>query len=335
MALALPVRRFVRKKWGILILLLLIIAGILYSYGAAPLITVAVLSSALRQSTPLVLGALCGLMCERSGVMNIGIEGQMLMAAFVAFLVHVWSGSLILGLTAGLTAGALTGLLFALMAVSMKMDQIISGTIVNILAFGLTGYCYPTGLSGVGKFKIFSVPVLSEIPLAGPVLFRMTPIVLVSIGLVFVSHYFLFRTKWGLRTRAAGEHPKAAAVMGVRVKGIRYAALVAGGSLAGLAGVFLSLESVGIFERGMTNGRGFIALAVMIFGKWTPMGAWGAALFFGLSLAVQTQLQFDRIVSIPHQFTGMLPYLITILVLAVFIRRSRPPAALGVPFEKE
>lgn len=314
---------------------ILLLSIILYSYWISPLVTVAILTSALRQSTPLALGALCGLICERSGVMNIGIEGQMLLAAFFGFLVNVWTGSLLLGVLSGLAAGLLTSIIFALMSVSMKMDQIICGTIVNLLAAGLTGYFYPTGINATGKLKAYAFPVLSELPLVGPVLFRVSPIVFSTIVLVFLVHFLLFFTQWGLRTRAVGEHPRAADTMGINVNIVRFHNIIIGGFLAGLAGAFLSLEAVGVFERGMTNGRGFIALAVMIFGKWTPIGAWGAALLFGLALAVQTQLQFDQVLSIPHQFTGMLPYLITIIVLAIFIKRNRPPGSLGVPYEKK
>jgi simple sugar transport system permease protein len=221
------------------------------------------------------------------------------------------------------------------MSVTLKIDQIISGTVINIMAFGLTGYFYQFGMNAAGKLKAIKIPLLSEIPLFGPVLFTVSPIALSAILLVFVFHYLLFHTRWGLRTRATGEHPKAAETMGVNVFLVRYTRVIAGGGLAGLAGAFLSLEAVGAFERGMTNGRGFIALAVMIFGKWTPLGAWGASLLFGLSSAVQTQLQFGGEINIPHQFTGMLPYLITIVVLAIFVRRNRPPAAIGIPYEKE
>jgi len=329
------VRGFFKTKVIFVVLGISILSMILCSYLISPLATVAVLSSALRQSTPLILGAMCGLLCERSGVMNIGIEGQMLISAFWGFLIYVWTGSLLLGVFSGLVAGAITGVFFALMSVSMKMDQIICGTVMNILAIGLTGYFYPVGMSAAGKIKTYAVPVLSEIPLIGPVLFKLSPIVFISICLVFLVHYFLFYARLGLRIRAAGEHPKAADTMGINVYTVRYTSIIIGGCLAGLAGVFLSLEAVGAFERGMTNGRGFIALAVMIFGKWTPIGAWGAALLFGLSLAVQTQLQFDQVLTIPHQFIGMLPYLITIVVLAVFVRRNRPPASLGIPYEKE
>jgi simple sugar transport system permease protein len=314
---------------------LFLLIGVLCCYASIPVITISVLASAVRQSTPLVLGALCGLLCERSGVMNIGIEGQMLVAAFTGFLVNVWTGSLAMAVLTGLAAGAFSGFLLAFMSVTLKIDQIIGGTVINIMAFGLTGYFYQVGMSAVGKLKIFKIPLLSEIPLIGPVLFTITPIALSAILFVFVFHYLLFYTRWGLRTRATGEHPKAADTMGVNVFLVRYTRVIIGGGLAGLAGTFLSLEAVGAFERGMTNGRGFIALAILIFGKWTPLGAWGAALLFGLSTAVQTQLQFGGKMNIPHQFTGMLPYLITIAVLAFFVRRNRPPAAIGIPYEKE
>jgi len=176
---------------------------------------------------------------------------------------------------------------------------------------------------------------LAKIPLIGPVLFNNPPITYASIVLVFVVHYVLFYTPWGLRTRAVGEHPRAADTLGIDVYLVRYVNVVVGGALAGLAGAYLSLEAVGSFERSMTNGRGFVALAVMIFGKWTPLGSWGAALLFGFATALQTQLQFGGEINIPPQFIGMLPYLLTIIVLAGFVGRARPPAADGIPYEKE
>jgi ABC-type uncharacterized transport system permease subunit len=176
---------------------------------------------------------------------------------------------------------------------------------------------------------------LAKIPLIGPVLFNNPPITYATIILVFVVHYVIFHTRWGLRMRAVGEHPRAADTVGISVYFTRYANVILGGSIAGLAGAFLTLEAVGSFERGMTNGRGFVALAVMIFGKWSPIGAWGAALLFGLASAMQTQLQFGGRINIPHQFIGMLPYVLTIVVLAGFGGRARPPAADGVPYTKE
>ncbi len=324
------------KRWGIgLITTLLIVAAIAYYYARTPQVTEAVLASTLRQSVPLVLGALCGLMGERAAVINIGIEGQMLMAAFIAFLVNVYTGNLLLGVTAGILIGALLGLLLAFMSVTLKIDQIIGGTVINILAIGLTGYFYKVGLSGHGKLNPIPLGPLAKIPLIGPVLFDNPPITYASIILVFVVHYVLFYTPWGLRTRAVGEHPRAADTLGIDVYLVRYVNVVVGGALAGLAGAYLSLEAVGSFERLMTNGRGFVALAVMIFGKWTPLGSWGAALLFGFATALQTQLQFGGKINIPPQFIGMLPYLLTIIVLAGFVGRARPPAADGIPYEKE
>jgi simple sugar transport system permease protein len=313
----------------------LILSGILWFYYKSPVATTAVLASALRQSTPLILGALCGLMGERSGVMNIGIEGQMLFGAFVGFMMNVWTGNLMLAVLAGVLAGVLLGALLAVMSVSLKVDQIIAGVVINILALGVTGYFYRSGLNTQGKLQAISLGSLTDIPLIGPVLFNNPPITYITILLVVAVHFILFYTPWGLRTRAVGEHPRAAASAGVKVYAVRYMNLMAGGAFAGLAGAFLTLEAVGAFERAMTNGRGFVALAIMIFGKWTPLGAWGAALLFGLASAVQTQLQFQGQIEIPHQFIGMLPYLLTVLVLAGLVGRSRAPAALGKPYEKE
>jgi simple sugar transport system permease protein len=207
--------------------------------------------------------------------------------------------------------------------------------VINILGLGLTGFFYTAGLTTEGKIQPLNLGFLTEIPLIGPVLFTNPPITYTAIVLVFVLQFILFRTTWGLRTRAVGEHPRAADTLGINVFATRYINVILGGAIAGLAGAFLTLEAVGSFERAMTNGRGFVALAVMIFGKWNPIGAWGAALLFGFANAIQTQIQFAGVLEIPHQFIGMLPYLLTIIVLAGFVGRARPPAADGVPYEKE
>ncbi len=327
-------KNFLGRRVIAFILTALLSIATVWLYAANPVVTAAVLASAVRQSTPLVLGALCGLWGERSGVMNIGIEGQMLFAAFIGFMVNVWTGNLVLSVAAGVLTGAMLGFFLAFMTVSLRIDQIIGGVVINILSLGLTGYFYQVGLSSRGKLGIFALKPLNAIPLIGPVLFNNPPITYLTIALVIVTHVLLFYTPWGLRTRAVGEHPAAADTLGVNVFLVRYVNLAWGGAIAGLAGSYLTLEAVGSFERGMTNGRGFIALAVMIFGKWTPFGAWGAALLFGLASAVQTQLQFGGQIKIPHQFIGMLPYLLTVVVLAVFVGWARPPAALGTPYEK-
>lgn len=322
----------VKNKW--LTLIAIIVTGsIIFAYATNDVVTIAVLARTIRESTPLILGALCGLLGERSGVVNIGIEGQMLIAAFIAFLANVYTGNLVLAIIIGALAGAVLGAFLAFMAVTLKMDQIIGGTIINILAVGLTGYFYVAGLTTRGKLQPISLGPLADIPLIGPVLFKNPPITYLAIILVFVVHYVLFYTRWGLRTRAVGEHPSAADTVGINVYKVRYINVILGGAIAGLGGAYLTLEGVGSFERMMTNGRGFLALAILIFGKWTPFGAWGAALLFGFTYALQTQLQFWG-VNLPPQFIGSMPYILTILVLAGFVGRSRAPAASGVPYEK-
>ena len=329
-----------RTKWIIAGVVLLIVA-VAY-YVLRPQQAVAVYNSTLRQSTPLVLGALCGLIGERSGVINIGIEGQMLMAAFLAFLANVYIGRMLpLGLTLplavliGVLTGALLGLFLAWMSVTLNMDQIIGGTVINTLALGLTGYFYVAGLTTMGKIQPIPLGPLADLPLVGPVLFNNPPITYLAIILVFVVQFGLFRTVWGLRTRSVGEHPSAADTVGINVNRMRYLNVTLAGAFAGLAGAYLTLEAVGSFERAMTNGRGFIALAVMIFGRWTPLGAWGAALLFGFFTAFQTQLQLSGTFDIPPQFIGMLPYGLTILVLAGFGGRARGPAAAGQVYDPE
>ena len=324
------------KKNGVLsVAAVLMLAAVIWSYTNNSVTTEAVLASALRHSTPLVLGALCGLIGERSGIINIGIEGQMLMAAFLSFLTSSFTNSIGAGIVVGLMTGGLLGLLLAFMSIKLKVDQIIGGTVINILALGITGYFYQAGLTTGGKLQPIAIPFLSDLPLVGRVLFDNPPITYATIILVFVVNYVLFHTKWGLRTRAVGEHPRAADTVGVNVFRIRYINTMIAGAIGGLAGAFLTLEAVGSFERAMTNGRGFVALAVMLFGKYTPFGAWGAALLFGLATAMQTQLQFAGTIDIPHQFIGMIPYLLTILVLAGFVGRTRVPAAGGQTYEKE
>lgn len=326
---------YLKQNGVVTVIGLLLVGALIYLYLNNSVTTEAVLASALRHSTPLVLGALCGLIGERSGIINIGIEGQMLMAAFLSFLTSSFTNSIGAGIVVGLLTGALLGLLLAFMSVTLKVDQIIGGTVINILALGITGYFYQAGLTTGGKLQPIPIPVLSDLPLVGRVLFSNPPITYVTIILVFVVHYTLFHTKWGLRTRAVGEHPRAADTVGVNVFRLRYINVMIAGAIGGLAGAFLTLEAVGSFERAMTNGRGFVALAVMLFGKYTPFGAWGAALLFGLATAMQTQLQFAGTIDIPHQFIGMIPYVMTILVLAGFVGRTRVPAAGGKVYEKE
>ncbi|MCI0395525.1 MAG: ABC transporter permease [Chloroflexi bacterium] len=292
----------------------------------------------LATATPIALGAYAGLFSERSGVVNIAIEGMMLTGAMVAALVSAYTDSLFLGVVAGLLSGALMAALHAVLSIRFKMDQIISGTVINFLAAGLTGHMYqiflvpPRFPGSAGTFRPIDIPLLSEIPFIGTVLFQHQPIVYAMIILSVVIHYVLFFTPWGLRTRAVGEHPQAADTLGINVYFMRYANVMIGGLLAGLAGIWLTLEWVGAFNINMTNGRGFIALAALIFGRWTPFGAFGAALLFGLANAFQIRMQIN-FPQIPAEFFQMLPYVLTILVAA--LARPVPPAAVGQPYEKE
>ena len=300
-----------------------------------------VLATTLRVATPLTLGALSGLYCERSGVVNIAIEGMMLMGAFSTYVVGALTGSLWIGLVAGILSAAVLAALHALLSVSFKVDQIISGTVINILAFGITGFFYDQFFSSNapngGRLPDLSIPFLKDIPIFGR-LFQQQPIVWASLILVAITHFVFFFTKWGLRTRAVGEHPRAADTVGINVYFMRYANVIIGGGIAGLAGGYF-IQEVSTFSPGMTAGRGFIALAALIFGKWTPLGAWGAALLFGLAQAVQINIQQCGLEiqpgqAFPAQFIGMIPYVVTIIVLAGVVGRSTPPAATGVPYEK-
>jgi general nucleoside transport system permease protein len=301
-------------------------------------IVIALLAISIVKSTPLVLGALSGTVSERSGIVNIAIEGMMLAAAFAGFAVAVQTGSLVFGLAAAMTAGALLALLHAVLTVRYAVDQIISGTAINILAVGLTGFfnrqVFATGApAGAVVLPRLHLPVLGDIPILGPILFQHQPLTFVAVILVFVLHWELFRTPWGLRTRAVGEHPLAVDTVGIDVGRLRIGNVVLAGVLAGLGGAYFTLESVPHFEPLMTNGRGFIALAAMIFGKWTPLGAWGAALLFGLTEALPVTLQIQGF-AVPYQLVGMLPYVLTIVVVAGLVGRAHAPAAVGVPYHK-
>ena len=323
------------KRWWILTALILVIFT-LWTAEFQEANTTAVLAGTLRHSTPLVLGAMCGLLCERSGVINIGIEGQMLMSAWGGFMVASTSGSLLLGLFAGIVIGMMMGGVLAGISVGLRGDQIIAGTVINIAAIGITSFFFSLGRTlPSGKTQVIKLGPLADIPVAGRVLFSNKPITFLTLLLIPTVWFLLFRTKWGLRTRAVGEHPSAAETVGVSVIGMRYLNVIMGGGIAGLAGAYLSLEAVGSFEHGMTNGKGFVALAVMIFGRWNPVGAWGAALLCGYASAVQTQFQFRDWLTDDPQFIGIIPFVVTIVVLAGFVGRARPPASIGQPYSRE
>lgn len=323
-----------RARWA-WSLTAIILVGIMFSYTQDEIKTTSVLSFSLRYAVPLIIAAMVGLVCERSGVINIGIEGQLLMSAFAGFFGAALTGSLILGTLFGIGTGLIMGALFAVGAVSWKMDQIIAGTIINIIATGLTSFFYVQGQVLPANTPIVAIPILKDLPLVGPVLFNNGLFTYAAILIVIILQIMLFFTIWGLRTRAVGEKPSAAETSGINVQRTRFINVTLAGGLAGIAGAYLSLEAAGTFERGFTAGRGFTALAIMIFGAWNPMGAFAAALFFGLTQGVASQLQADEVVAIPPQFINMLPYVMTIILLALVAGRVRPPAAVGKPYEKD
>ncbi len=298
------------------------------------------LDSTFLRSIPITLAALSGVLCERSGIVNIGIEGMMLTGAFMSALIGSVMQSYWWGLIAALLAGGLMAALLAVMAIKYKVDQIVAGTAINILATGLTSYFSSrylqanTALNSPPTFSKIALPLLGKIPIVGPALFTHTLLVYLTVILVFGIFVMLFYTKWGLRTRAVGEHPRAADTLGVNVFMMRYVNVIIGGMVAGLGGAYLVLSSVARFDELMTAGKGFIGLAAMIFGNWNPIGAFGSSLIFGFADALQTKLAILG-VPIPSQFLLMAPYLVTMIVLAGVVGQSRPPAAEGQPYEKE
>lgn len=311
-----------------------------WSIRGASLNLTGLVESTFLRAVPFLLGALSGIMCERSGIINIAIEGMMLTAAFISVIVASATDNLWIGLAAGLVSGGLIAGIHAVLSIKFKVDQIISGTVINIFAVGITNYLslrwliINQELNNSGTFPKLPIPGLSQIPIVGTVLFNQNVLFYSALVLMLVVNFVLFSTRWGLRTRAVGEHPKAADTLGVNVFKIRYTNVVLAGMIAALAGCFLTLGSVGRFDKLMTNGRGFIALAAMIFGNWNPFGAFGASLLFGFADSLQLKLQILTSV-IPSEFLLMAPYLATMIVLAGVVGRVRPPAAEGTPYEKQ
>ncbi len=301
---------------------------------------VGILEAALQRSTPIALAALSGILCERSGIINIAIEGMMLSAACCSAIAASVSGNLWVGVIASLLLSALLGALLAVLSIRYKVNQIISGTAINILATGITSYiaarylASSPELNSPGRFANAPIPLLARIPVLGPMAFENNLIVYMMLALLILVHVMLFYTPWGLRTRAVGEHPRAADTLGIDVLKMRYINVMLGGAVAGLGGVFLVLGSVPRFDQLMTAGKGFIGLAAMIFGNWNPFGAFGASLIFGFTDSLQAKLQILN-VPIPWQFLRMAPYLITMIILAGAVGRAEPPAAEGQPYEKQ
>jgi ABC-type uncharacterized transport system permease subunit len=299
-------------------------------------------------STALIFGALGGIFSERSGVVNIGIEGLMISGAFASAVGTYYAEQANMGSLSpwvGLIAASIFAMVFALIhavaTITFKADQVISGVVINFLAAGITVYLVKILFKGAGQtetlndvFSKFEIPFLSKIPFLGNAIFTAYPTTFLALILVAVAYYVLFKTPFGLRLRSVGEHPSAADTVGIKVNRIRYIAVLISGALAGLGGATITLTTTSSFTHNTISGQGFIAMAAMIFGKWNPAGALGAALFFGMAQALNNYLQlFDFAKNIPQEFLYMLPYILTILVLAGAVGRARPPASLGEPYD--
>ena len=339
------VRRMIAKRttpvWLAAIFSVVGIIGFL-SWAAAggTIPVVGLLAGSLALAVPLVFGALGGVLGERAGVVNIAIDGQLLAGAFSAAIIGSVTGSVWAGVLGALLAGALVALLLGLFAISYFVDQVIVGVVLNVLVIGLTSFMFSqvlapnsADLNSPPRFSAWDIPLLGDVPLIGPILFRQTPIVYLLYITVAVVAWALYRTKWGLRVRAVGEHPKAADTVGINVIRTRYRTVLIAGAIAGTGGAFYTLVSVSQFNREMTGGAGYIALAAVIFGKWDPIRATMAALLFGFAYNLQGVLSVLGS-PVPSQFMLMLPYVVTVFAVAGLVGRSRPPAADGLPYRK-
>ena len=334
---------------------LLIVAGIIFiptiliiaAAGNSTNVTT-MMAESVRLATPIAIGAMAGLWCERSGVVNIAIEGMMLFGACFGFTTLFFLQNIfppdqigivmILAVAVAVIAGGLAAMLHAWLSITFATDQIVSGTVINILAVGVTSFWRREFLlstqAGTEKLPELAIPILKDIPIVGDALFSGQPIFYSMFLIIIISHVVLFYTRWGLRTRAVGEEPGAADTLGINVNSMRWRNVLIGGMIAGLAGAWFSLEATGSFNNGMTRGAGFIALAALIFGKWTPFGAFAGALLFGFSDALGTRFQIIG-VPVPVQFLQMVPYIVTIIVLAGLVGRSLAPKAVGEPYKKD
>lgn len=284
---------------------------------------ITIIAATIRMATPLIIAGIGGMFSERSGVINIALEGMMLLGAFFGVVITYFCGNPWLGVLGGLIVGGLLGVIHAVVCIKYKANQVVSGTAINILAGGLSIYLLRVLFDVAG-----TTPSVTNLPTWGP----FSPIVYIGFLIVAVSHAVLFYTPLGLEIRAVGEHPKAADTVGINVFKVRYLCVIISGCLAGLAGAYLSLGELDVFVKNMTAGRGFIALAAMIFGKWTPLGTMGASLLFGFADALQMRLQG---MGIPSQFIQMIPYIFTMVALVGVIGRAVPPGAVGKPYEKD
>lgn len=295
------------------------------------------LSASMRLAIPILLAALGGIYNERSGVLNIGMEGMMIMGSLVGFVTGYFTHNLWLGVLTAAASGILLGIILGFFIITLNGNQVVAGISLNLLCVGLTSLLFRV-IFGVGteaprinSFETLPIPGLSQIPVIGPLLFQQSPLVYITYGLVIISFLIIFRTAWGLNIISTGENPEAAETMGVNVIRTRYLSLMISGALCAIGGVFLSLDSTGLFIDNMTAGRGYIALALLILGRRNPYGLLLAALMFGAADALQLRTQILNI-GIPFQFMVMLPYILTMVVLVAFVRRIDNPAALGVHY---
>jgi simple sugar transport system permease protein len=298
------------------------------------------LQGAIMLSVPLIFGSMSGLLCEKSGVINIAIEGQLLFAAFVSAVIASVTQNIIMGLVVAPLAGALISLILAYFSIKYQVDQVILGFVINVLVLGLTGFFYTQLLipneqtwNAGGSFSTIPIPILSKIPVIGPTLFNQTIIVYLMYAFVIFIQIALFKTRWGLRTRAIGELPIAADSVGIDVNKLRFKNVMFAGLVAGTGGAYFTVGAVGPFSKEMTAGAGFIALACLIFGKWTPKGAIMAALFFGFANNLQGNLSIIG-TTIPSEFMLMIPYVATIIAVSGIVGRVRAPAADGIPYSR-
>ena len=331
--------------WAIAVAAILFVLSFLtWVVSGADITTISLaslLAGAVVLAVPLVFGSLSGVLCERAGVVNIAIEGQLLGGAFTAALVASITKNAFAGLVAAGIAGALVSLILALFSIKYLVNQIIVGVVLNVLVSGITGFLFttvmqedPSRFNSPAHLPVIDIPGLSAIPVIGPILFKQSIIGYLMYIAVFVVWFGLFKTKWGLRVRAVGEHPKAADTLGIKVNRIRFWNVTLGGIVAGIGGSFFTLVAIDSFTKEISGGRGFIALAAVIFGRWNPIGAFLAALLFGFADNLQVILTIIG-TPVPSQFMAMMPYLVTIFAVAGLVGRSRGPAASGEPYVKE
>jgi simple sugar transport system permease protein len=327
----------------IVFIVLFVAAFLIWVVGGArtPSISLAgLVAGSVTLAVPLVFGSLSGVLCERVGVVNIAIEGQLLGGAFTAAMVATLTKSPFIGLLAAAVAGAVVSMVLAVFSIKYLVNQIIVGVVLNVLVSGLTGFLFSTVMqadkaqfNSPGRLPIIDIPVLSSIPVIGPILFKQSVVGYLMYIAVIVVWIGLFKTKWGLRVRAVGEHPQAADTMGIKVNATRFWNVTLGGAVAGIGGSFFTLVAIDSFTKEISGGRGFIALAALIFGRWNPIGAFFAALLFGFADNLQSIVTIIG-TPVPSQFMAMLPYLVTVLAVAGLVGRSRPPAASGIPYIK-